>query len=116
MIEKVLEMLDDVVYDICEVYEKEDVAKMVATFANKLDRYHRHEEYKLGKHKFKVSNTIRGFVSCSNIEDGNTSVSNTLYIPFYCETNEETEEVECEDGLRNLIEMINEAWYACESE
>lgn len=55
-----------------------------------------------------VTNRMEGFVSVSN--DEATGVSRTLYKPFY-KDNEEGWLA----GLKNLADMINEAWYHCEN-
>ena len=113
MKEKVLELLEDVCYDICDMFKPEEVANLVVDIVNKLDSCS-HVDGKLGKYQFKVNNTIRGFVSCADTEYGSTAVSDTLYMPYFVEHSDDEEEDATKDGLRSLIEMINESWYHCE--
>lgn len=106
--EKISELLNDECYDICEEFEPASVAVAVETIISELEqnlaelRTHV-ATCEFGRYTFKVSNRIGGFVSCS--DENGTGVSETLYYPYYYD--------EDGDGLKNLIEMMNEAFYHC---
>ena len=61
-------------------------------------------------YQVKVNNRMKGFVSCSEETLGITGVSRTEYKPFFYD-----EEEGYFSGLCNLAQMINEAWYNCNS-
>ena len=106
--ERISELLNDECYEICEVFEPASVADAVETIISRLE--HNLADLRthvamceLGRYTFKVNNRIGGFVSCS--DENGTGVSETRYYPYYYD-----EDV---DGLKNLIEMMNEAFYHC---
>lgn len=107
MREMILDLLNEEIYDICDEFEPTSVADAVETIVSRLERnlatMSRSVTCELGRYQFKVNNTHGGFVSCSDTDYGFTGVSNTLYYPYY----------DGEDGLKNLIEMMNEAFYSC---
>lgn len=113
MKEKVLELLENEWYDICDAYEPVSVALLVEELVLRIKSRESDEclgsvvSAQLGSSVFKVNNSLNGFVSCSDVDEGCTGVSNTLYYPYY--------EGEDNDGLKNLLEMVNEAWYAADN-
>lgn len=115
MKEKILELLNDEIYDICDEFEPTSVADAVECILCRLKAKEVCNPAclgpvvtcELGSFTFKVSNKHRGFVSCSDNDNGCTGVSRTEYYPYY------TDDDGSDDGLKNLIEMMNEAFYAC---
>ena len=65
----------------------------------------------LWNYQIKVKNYHKGFVSVSSDTLGITGVSRTEYKPFYFSEDEDS----YFSGLCNLAQMINEAWYKCNS-
>lgn len=65
----------------------------------------------LWNYRVKVGNYHKGFVSVSSDTLGITGVSRTEYKPFYFSEDENS----YFSGLCNLAQMINEAWYQCNS-
>lgn len=98
-------------YDIYDMYEPALFAILVETIIKRIKSARKIVgsgpvvTAQLGKHVFKVNNSLNGFVSCTNEDEGRTGVSRTMHYPY---------EDDSECGLKNLIEMINESWFACE--
>jgi hypothetical protein len=65
----------------------------------------------LWNYRVKVRNYHKGLVSVSSEVLGITGVSRTEYKPFYFSEDEDG----YYSGLCNLAQMINEAWYQCNS-
>lgn len=115
------EVLDDEVYDVCDVYSREDIEDMMQDIYRKfvhcfsyfgLD--HCNIESKLRhvrnaramKYSIKICNSAAGSsVSVSSYTS--TGVSRSLYFAFDVKSDDLYEQV------KNLMDMINEAWYAC---
>lgn len=99
------EIFEDEIYDIVDAFPQEyicDVLCKEEVSLNTKDVF----QFSLGDYIFKVNNTVGGFVSCSDSD--HTTVSETLYLPFPNDGEHEPKEM-----WKNLIDMINEAWYAC---
>lgn len=107
MRERIIELLNDEIYDICDVFTPDEIAEELASVVDELNNGESTGEFSLGVYLFWVLNKQDGIVSCSNTEEGCTGVSRTLYFPFY------EDDDDPDAGLKNLIEMVNEAWYAC---
>jgi len=111
MKQRILDLLNDEIYDICDEFEQQSVAELVIALVGRLERnlatMGRVVSCELGKYIFKVCNKHGGFVSCSDTEEGMTGVSSTMYYPYYQDADDE------DAGLKNLIEMVNEAFYTC---
>lgn len=115
MKQRILDLLNDEVYDICEDFTMEEVADLVNDIVTKIQK--RVTPYSislcgqitanLGKYQFDVSQRLKGTVSCSDTEEVETAVSKTAYFPYYYDSEDP------DAGLKNLIEMINESWYHC---
>lgn len=108
------EVLSDDCYDIVYDLGEEKVAKVVKELIDKLSDQKKgtisigkRVEVEIDNFQFVLCNKFKGFVSCSNIEEGNTSVSRTEYYPYYFDSDDRLA------GLTSLIEMINEAYYSC---
>ena len=115
MKERILELLNDVVYEICDEFGNERVAELVIEIVDKINNHVTPRrisigepvDVEIGKFQFRVNNRHQGFVSCSDTEEGCTGLSETMYFPYYHDSDDP------DAGLRNLIEMLNEAYYAC---
>ena len=97
--------------DIMDVVPAEKFAPQVIAIAKKLllkEQAYGAIEGDGCKWNVMVNNVTNGFVSVSN--DEATGVSRTLYKPFYKDNDEGWLA-----GLKNLVDMINEAWYHCEN-
>lgn len=111
--ERIEEILHDEWYDILDRVEVIDFVDAVESVVNGIGEHVSGfriiigsvVECTLGEYNFKVSNTYKGFVSCS--DDNGTGVSHTEYYPYYYDSDDP------DAGLKNLIEMMNEAWYLC---
>lgn len=103
-----LDMLDD--------FTEKEIADVVFAIAAKL-MVSEVVEYPITscggiwKYNIKVWNCHKGFVSVSSDVLGITGVSRTEYKPFYFSEDENS----YFSGLCNLAQMINEAWYQCNS-
>ena len=100
------EIFEDEIYDMCDDISQDAICKVVTCAADQFGRGARTVLFTLSGYFFKVVNCRKGFVSCSNNES--TGVSHTLYKPF--PNDGEHEQKEC---FKNLIDMMNEAWYHC---
>lgn len=115
MKERILELLNDVVYEICDEFGNERVAELVIEIVNGIGRHVTQRGISIGepvdveidRFQFRVNNRHQGFVSCSDTEEGCTGLSETMYFPYYHDSDDP------DAGLRNLIEMINEAYVSC---
>lgn len=98
------ELLSNEVYDITEEIPVEEFAKAVVSAVLTM-RIFEHCSVKLRGYQFKMGNRAKS-VSCS---DGCcTGVSHTEYKVYW-----EDDDDYNEDAVKNLAEMMNEAWYAC---
>jgi hypothetical protein len=108
------EFIADENLDMLEEFPENEIADIVFTLAAKL-MVQKVVEYPLTScggiwnYQVKVNNRLKGFVSVSEETLGITGVSETLYFPFY------EEDGSYFAGLCNLAQMINEAWYKCNS-
>ena len=100
------EVFEDEIYDICDGINQNAIIKSVTTVALNILHGAKTMTFNLGGFQFKVNNRDGGFVSCSL--NSYTAVSNTLYMPFPNDGEHDTKEC-----CKNLVEMMNEAWYAC---
>ncbi|UKK52693.1 hypothetical protein [Prevotella sp. E2-28] len=115
MKQRILDLLNDEVYDICDAFTAEEFAGAVISVLSGITEHSEKRPIvigqvvtvQLGKYIFKVSNKHKGFVSCSDTENGCTGTSETMYFPYYYDSDDP------DAGLKNLIEMMNEAFYAC---
>ena len=104
--EVICEILQDDIYDICDEIKQDAIISSVTTIALNFSlRGRTTDVFMLGGYQFKVINRVGGTVSCSR--NSYTTVSNTLYKPFPNDGDHSTKEC-----CKNLIEMINEAWFA----
>lgn len=100
------EIFEDEIYDMCDDIPQESICKKVSYAADQFGRGARTVMFSMNGYLFKIVNCKNGFVSCSNPDC--TGVSRTLYKPF--PNDGEHEQKEC---FKNLIDMMNEAWYQC---
>jgi len=103
--EVLAEIFEDEIYDICDEIKQDAIISSVTTVALNLSKGMRTIVFMLGGYQFKVINRVGGSVSCSHHDY--TTVSDTLYKPF--PNDGEHDLKEC---CKNLVEMMNEAWYA----
>lgn len=100
------EIFEDDIYDICNEIKQDSIISSVTTVALNLFLGGRKTAvFMLGGYQFKIINRVGGTVSCSR--NYYTTVSHTLYKPFPNDGDHSTKEC-----CKNLIEMMNEAWYA----
>lgn len=115
MRDDLIEYINDELLDMLDEFTEQEIADAVLAIASHLSLPAKEVSYSLSSdggiwdYQIKVSNTLRGFVSCSN--DECTGVSRTLYYPFF-----KDDEDGYFAGLCSLVSMINEAWYLCNSE
>ena len=106
--ERLVEDINDVPFDMLDEFDAKQIADACMYLADGLDKKDVAEEYIVSRqgveHYIKVINMLKGSVSVST-SDG-TGVSRTEYYPYY-----KDDEGQPWDGLFNLAEMINEAWY-----
>lgn len=100
------EIFEDEIYDMAESIPMAFIRRRMLFVSNQFRRGAKTVTFYLGGCVFKINNSFGGFVSCS--KDDKTSVSETLYMPF--PDDGEHDEKEC---FKNLLDMMNEAWYAC---
>lgn len=100
------EIFEDEIYDMCDAIEQDAICKKLRYAASQFSRGSRTVLFVLGGYCFKIVNCVNGFVSCSNPDC--TGVSRTLYKPFPNDDDHDDKE-----RFKNLIEMMNEAWYSC---
>lgn len=110
------EFIADDNFDMLDEFTEEEVADAVFTIAAKLmvSDVVEHPITSCGglwNYQIKVKNHHKGFVSVSDDVLGITGVSRTEYKPFYFSEDEDG----YFSGLTNLAQMINEAWYKCNS-
>ena len=109
------EFVRDDNFDMLDEIPEENVADVVLSIAAKLmlsDVVEHSITSRAGiwNYRIKVNNHYKGFVSVSEEALGITGVSRTEYKPFYYD-----DEDGYFSGLCNLAQMINEAWYQCNS-
>ena len=99
------EIFEDEIYDIIDAIPQEIICEKL-TELNEGISLNRVKDFMIEDFAFRVNNHMGGFVSCTN-ENG-TGISNTLYYAFPMDGEHDTKEM-----FKNLIDMMNEAWYAC---
>ncbi len=99
------EIFEDEIYDMVDAIPQEIICEEL-TELNEGIGLNRVKDFMIEDFAFRVNNTHGGFVSCTN-ENG-TGVSYTLYYAFPNDGEHEPKEM-----WKNLIDMMNEAWYAC---
>ncbi len=100
------EIFEDEIYDMYDEIPTEELYSSIEKATFKMNLGARVVSFEVCGYQFKVNNILRGYVSCSN--DEQTSVSYTEYLPYPIDG--EHDKKEC---YKNLIDMMNEAWYAC---
>lgn len=108
------EVLSNECYDIVEDLGEEKVVKIVKQLVDQLYdpakaviSIGKQVSTSCGRFSITLCNRHKGFVSVSNCNRGNTSVSRTEFYPYYFDSDDRLA------GLTNLVEMINEAYYDC---
>lgn len=99
------EIFEDKIYDMVDAIPQEIICEKLTELDHEIT-FGSVNDFELEGFAFRVNNRLGGFVSCSN-EEG-TGKSDTLYLPFPCDRDHDTKEM-----FKNLIDMMNEAWYAC---
>lgn len=112
--EPFIELVYDENLDMLDEFSAEDIASNVIHIVRRLKHEHTICTYlrkngKLTDYQVKVRNQHKGFVSVSDVNNGNTGVSYTEYYPYFVGDYEDGDFA----GLLNLAQMINEAWYHC---
>lgn len=97
---------EDDIYEMFDTLSTDDVSDGICYLIEQLQRGQRAIEFSVSDYTFKVRNFYGGSVSCS--DSSCTGVSNTLYYPVPMDS-----EHDWYDRLKNLIEMMNEAFYHC---
>lgn len=98
-----MRVLNNECYDMQENYSNEDIVNTVGLLVNQLNRSSI-AIAELGECSVKVRNDTNGsFVSVSSSEFG-TGVSRSLYLAYNAS-------YPVEEAVKELIDMINEAWY-----
>lgn len=100
------EIFEDDIYDICNKIPQGEVTKSLIRAASCFNKKQKTVSFVLGGYHFKISNRVGGFVSCSL--NNFTAVSDTLYMPYPNDGEHTTKE-----RFKNLLEMMNEAYYNC---
>lgn len=108
LIETVAEILDNECYDMAEELQVKDIQNFVCDLVNRMKRTSvpclRIKVGKEWKYTVKVSDTPTGSFLSINGEDG-TGVSRSLSYIF------QNKQEPDEDGIKSLLDMLNEAWY-----
>ena len=99
------EIFEDEIYDMVDAIPQEHICDVLCKEEVSLNTRNVFQ-FRLGDYIFKVNNTHGGFVSCT--DENGTGVSYTLYYAFPNDGEHEPKEM-----WKNLIDMMNEAWYAC---
>lgn len=106
---RLVEDINDVPFDMLDEFHDTQIANTCMDLAEILEKKSVASVPLLSKkgvmYRVKVINKLKGCVSVSNDEE--TGVSHTEYYPYYTDDEEQPW-----DGVFNLAEMINEAWYA----
>ena len=100
------EIFEDEIYDMTDAIEQDAICNKLRYAAAQFSRGATVVSFGCCGYFFKINNKVGGFVSCSN-PDG-TGVSNTMYKPFPNDAEHDDKE-----RFKNLIDMMNEAWYLC---
>ena len=106
--EMISEFLNDEIYDMMDEFSDDDVVEAVGRAVRGM-RIFGVFSLKLGGYRFKMSNYNKS-VSCST--DDCTGVSRTEF-KVYWEEEESDGSTYNPDGVKNVIEMMNEAYYHC---
>ncbi len=110
MRDDLIEYISDEILDIANELTEEEIADCVLAIASRLLLLANVVEHEIKDYGYivKVNNTHGGWVSVSDMNTGDTGVSNTMYFPFY-----KDDEDGYFAGLCSLASMLNEAWYLC---
>lgn len=114
MKEDLMEYINNEPLEMLDKFPKEEIADCVLAIASHLMLPAQVVEHSLTgiggiwNYLIKVNNDLKGFVSVTSEETGDTGVSRTEYYPFF-----KDEEEGYFAGLCSLASMINEAWYLC---
>lgn len=112
--EPFIELVYDENLDMMDEFTAEEIADNVIHIVKRLRHEHAictylRKDGEYTDYQVKVRNLLRGFVSVSDENNGNTGVSYTAYYPYFVGDYEDGDF----SGLLNLAQMINEAWYLC---
>jgi hypothetical protein len=109
MKDDLIEYISDEILDIANELTEEEIADCVLAIASRLLLLANVVEHEIKDYGYivKVNNTHGGWVSVSDMNTGDTGVSNTMYYPFFKDDDGYFA------GLCSLASMINEAWYHC---
>ena len=109
MKEDLIEYISDEILDIANELTEEEIADCVLAIASHLLLPAKVVEHEIKDYGYivKINNTHGGWVSVSDMNTGDTGVSNTEYFPFFKDDDGYFA------GLCSLASMINEAWYHC---
>ena len=110
MRDDLIEYINNEPLDMLNEFTEEEIADCVLAIASRLLLLANVVEHEIKDYGYivKVNNTHGGWVSVSDMNTGDTGVSNTMYFPFY-----KDDEDGYFAGLCSLASMINEAWYQC---
>lgn len=105
--ELALEVIEGECLDMFDVFTADDIANAACKIIKYFKTFNRVVfDFRMGDYSVRVNNSKNNcFISFSNEES--TGVSRSLYSIV----NEEIDEYE----MRDLITMLNEAWYTCEN-
>ena len=104
-----MEFIQDEPLDMLNEFTEEDIADCVLAIASHLLLPAKVVEHEIKDYGYivKINNTHGGWISVSDMNTGDTGVSNTMYFPFFKDDDGYFA------GLCSLASMINEAWYHC---
>ena len=104
-----MEFIQDEPLDMLNEFTEEDIADCVLAIASHLLLPAKVVEHEIKDYGYivKINNTHGGWISVSDMNTGDTGVSNTMYFPFFKDDDGYFA------GLCSLASMINEAWYQC---
>ena len=110
MRDDLIEYINNEPLDMLNEFTEEEIADCVLAIASRLLLLANVVEHEIKDYGYivKVNNTHGGWVSVSDMNTGDTGVSNTMYFPFY-----KDDEEGYFAGLCSLASMLNEAWYLC---
>lgn len=105
-----VEILDEIFseecFDMCDEIPCEEMYSCIEKATFELNLGVKIVDFEVCGFLFRVHNEHRGFVSCS--KEDRTSVSYTEYYPY--PNDGDHDKKEC---YKELIDMMNEAWYSC---
>lgn len=107
---------DNDIYDMYAAFSDDEIVEIVSSLIEEKNR-RSFEGGKIitgveatityGDYDFTICNKRGGWVQCYDTVMNKYGTSTTMFIPYYYDPSDP------DDGLRNLIEMVNEAWYRC---